>query len=266
MIYDINGNAITDPLNQFIDNTDMDYEYDSSGSVNYTVIRVYRTKIDGTKQYPFVYVPFGVGTSTWSTLDMMCSKKFPLGINAGVFDGSTKPSGLTIQNGVLLKQGPAGYVSERRPLIIDADGNLGCVADDADGNSLINNGVVSAVCGFGSIIENYAPIDVSYIPNATDQAQRQIIGQFGNGDYAILTCEGRNHDHSDGWTMAEAQAICQKIGLKFAYNLDGGGSTETVVGKRQTNTIYEGTTGRKVPTFIVFNGSSAFGEMNMYRG
>ena len=58
--------------------------------------------------------------------------------------------------------------------------------------------------------------------------------------------------------IAEAQTICQKIGLKFAYNLDGGGSTETILGKKQINTIYENQTGRKVPSFIVFNGTDEY--------
>ena len=50
---------------------------------------------------------------------------------------------------------------------------------------------------------------------------------------------------------------CKKLGLKFAYNLDGGGSTETMFGYKHLNTIYDGTTGRQVPTFIVFTGSTS---------
>ena len=48
------------------------------------------------------------------------------------------------------------------------------------------------------------------------------------------------------------------MGLKFAFALDGGGSTETVIGETQINTIYEGTYGRKVPTYIIFNGTGIF--------
>ena len=265
MIYNVKGNKIIDPLDTFANNVNIDYEFDSSGNVNYSCIRVYRKKIDGTLQYPFVYAPFGVEHCSWSTLDMNLIKRFPLAINAGIFDTSdTTPVGVVIQNGVLIQDGPAGTQTERRTLTIDGNGNLASVADDSNGAALVSNGIVSAVCGFGPIIVDYEAADVSYIPNRNDNAQRQIFGQFGNGDYCILTCEGRNHDHSDGWTMAEAQAVCQKLGLKFAFNLDGGGSTETVFGGRQINTIYEGSTGRKVPTFIVFNGSSTFGEMNMY--
>ena len=55
-----------------------------------------------------------------------------------------------------------------------------------------------------------------------------------------------------------AQTVCKKLGLKFAYNLDGGGSTETMFCGKHFNTIYENVTGRKVPTFIVFNGGTVF--------
>jgi hypothetical protein len=136
-------------------------------------------------------------------------------------------------------------------------------AYDADANTLVQNGAVSVICGFMAIIKDYEAVPQSEwnnISHYTQNAQRQIIGQFGNGDYAIVTCEGRNYQHSDGWTIAEAQTVCLKLGLKFAYNLDGGGSTETMIGFKHFNTIYESTTGRKVPTFIVFNGVSDFGE------
>ena len=148
-----------------------------------------------------------------------------------------------------------------KPLTIDNQGNLGYAEYNADADTLVSSGVVSAVTGFMPIIVDYKPVpstEWNRVSHYTENTQRQIIGQFGNGDYAIITCEGRGYDNSDGWTLAEAQTICQKHGLKFAYNLDGGGSTETMLGYKPINTIYEGTTGRKVQTFIVFNGKNVF--------
>ena len=74
----------------------------------------------------------------------------------------------------------------------------------------------------------------------------------------LLTSEGRSFDNSVGLTMGDAQRICKTLGVKFAYNLDGGGSTQTVIGKRIVNSVYEGTSGRKRGTFIVFNGTTVF--------
>ena len=250
----------------FMQNVDVDYIYDSVGNANYTLLRIYRKRVDGKTQFPFVYAPNGTDPATKSALDIAMDN-WLLTINAGVFSTETwmgnadlplEPLGILIQNGIVLQNGPCGYTSVRKALTIDENGDMACVAENADTSQLIANGVISAVCGFGSIIENYEAVDITYIPDRTSNAQRQIIGQFGNGDYAILTCEGRNYDHSDGWTIEEAQNVCIKYGLKFAFVLDGGGSAETVLGKKQINTIYEGTTGRKVPTFIVFNGKNVF--------
>ena len=256
-IYDYQGNEVlNESLQNFIDNIDVDYAFDEDTNANYTVIRVYKKKLDGSLQYPFVYAPNGAGAGTKSTLDMITDDGWMLAINAGVFNTSNnKPDGVVVQNGVIVQDSIASIHTGARPLTIDSNGDLSYVSAETTGSQIVANGIVSAVCGFRPII-----VDYEAFAESTDQtnAQRQIIGQFGNGDYAIVTCEGRNFDHSDGWTLTEAVAVCKKIGLKFAYNLDGGGSTETVLGKKQLNTIYENATGRIVPTFIVFNGKSTF--------
>lgn len=257
MIYDVSGNIISNSAaGDFADNMELDYEYDAATNANYTVMRIYQTKIDGTKQYPFVR------SNRMSALDLSAIENWLVIINAGLGVSAQQPiDGVVIENGVIINGNPATYHTGAEPLIIDADGNLSYANADATGASLLAGGAVSATCGFCPIIVDYETVafpTVGHVSHFTQNAQRQIIGQFGNGDYAIITCEGRDYDHSDGWTLAEAQTICQKLGLKFAYNLDGGGSTETVLGKKQINTIYEGATGRTVPTFIVFNGTTSF--------
>jgi len=256
-------------LSEFIDNTDIDYAFDENTGANYTVIRVYKHKIDGTEQYPFVYAPNGAGSGDKSTLELMQDEAWLLAINAGIFDMTNcTPDGVTIQNNTVIKNAVSAVHPECKPLTIDAKGDLGYATYDANANTLVSQGIVSAVCGFIPIIIDYDPVPSSEwnaVSHYTDNAQRQIIGQFGNGDYAIVTCEGRGFNNSDGWTLAEAQTICQKIGLKFAYNLDGGGSTETMIGKYPVNTVYEGTKGRKVPTFIVFNGKDTFSIPSIVR-
>lgn len=255
-------------FDEFLDNIDVDYAYDSATGANYTVIRVYKNKLDGTKQYPFAVVP-DVNEIKYSTLDFM--EKFAddngylLAINSGLGSPATHQiDGIVVQNGVVVHNTPAVYHAGSMPLTIDVNGDLSYASSDADANELVANGVVSALCGFCPIIVDYNTVNpptVSNVTHFTQNAQRQIIGQFGNGDYAIVTCEGRDFDNSDGWTIAEAQTICKKLGLKFAYNLDGGGSTQTVIGKKQLNTIYENEKGRKLPSFIVFNGKTELGVM-----
>lgn len=251
------------PLDLFIDNIDVDYRFDATSNANYTVIRVYKNTIHGGKQYPFVFAPNGAeaaGSRNKSTYEMNTEYGFVLALNAGIFDQSNgKPDGVLIMNGESFQTGASTTHSQCKPLWIDEDGDLHSSAYDTSSADLISQGCVSAVCGFMPIIVDYDPVPSSEwndVSHYYDNAQRQIIGQFGNGDYAIVTCEGRNYQNSDGWTIAEAQTVCQEIGLKFAYNLDGGGSTELMLGMKHVNTIYDGTYGRKVPTFIVFNGTA----------
>ena len=249
-------------IDSFIDNVDIDYSYDESTGANYTIIRVYRDKIDGTKQYPFVYAPNGAEACQMSTYEIAHNDGWLLAINGGIFNTTThKADGPLVENGIIYQNSSSQTHPNCRPLIISNTGELSEGSTNADATTLVNNGAISVICGFMAIVKNYQAVPSSEWNNVshyTQNAQRQIIGQFGNGDYAIITCEGRNFDNSDGWTIAEAQQICIKHGLKFAYNLDGGGSTETMLGLKHLNTIYEGTDGRKVPTFIVFNGTDKF--------
>lgn len=264
-IDELKENGGDSALDTFIANTDIAHLYDDTTGAYYTVIRVYKQKIDGTYQYPFVYAPNGANAGNKSTLDMTKSDGWLLAINGGVFDTSTlKPDGIVIQNGVSIHNAPTATHSACKPLTINENGILGYASADADTADLIADGIVSAVCGFMPIIIDYESVpenEWNSVSHYTQNTQRQIIGQWGNGDYAIITCEGRGFHNSDGWTIAEAQAICRKHGLKFAYNLDGGGSTETMLGLKPVNTIYENITGRKVPTFIVFNGTDSFSQL-----
>ena len=262
MIYDYNGVCIS-AKEIFADNMHLDYEYDDNTGANYYVLRIYKNKVDGTKQYPFVRIP-EPNNQVYSALDVARNENWNVTINAGLgWKQIGLPiDGIAIENSILIHDAPTTYHVGSIPLTIDASGNLGYATANATGSELLANGIVSAILGFCPIIVDYEPVDppvVEHITHFTENAQRQIIGQFGNDDYCILTCEGRNYDHSDGWTIAEAQTICQRLGLKFAYNLDGGGSTETVLFKKQLNSVYQGSTGRKLPSFIVFNGSDEYG-------
>lgn len=255
----VTGSGSSD-YDKFRQNMTLDYGYDAETGTSYTTIRVYKKKTDGTLQYPFVFVPNKNGAPICSGLDVATNYGFPLTINAGCGGTVGYPIGTLISNGVVVNQGPTEPHPTSLPLTIDSNGDLWYANADDDAESMVANGIVSAVCGFMPIIKNYEAVpDTEWttgVDHYTQRAQRQIIGQYANGDYAIITCDGRGFANSPGWTIAEEQNICLNLGLKFAYNLDGGGSTSVVIGKKQLNLIYEGATGRKVPAFIVFNGGT----------
>jgi len=265
MIYNISGNVVSpSAMEEFADNVAVEHKYDEITQIEYSIVRVSKIKTDGTEQYPFVYAPSGTGASKQSALEMNRIKGFCLAMNSGVgasaSGGGYTPLGVLIQNGVLIQQGSHPNLYQ---LTINNNGDLGFQNPNTDGATLIANGIISALCGFCPLVIDYDAVDVSYynwISHYNQKTQRQIIGQFGNGDYAIISSEGRGFDNSEGCTIEEAISVCQKNNLKFAFNLDGGGSVETVIGKKQVNIIYENSAGRAVPNYIVFNGTNAFKE------
>ena len=264
MLYDVNGFPLFDTAAaEFSENMVLYNEYDAASNANYILLRVFQTKRNGEKQFPFVRAP---GRTQATAL--MEQEDWQLIINGGLGVSEDQPvDGILIENGVVRHDKPCTYHVGSQPLTIDEDGNLGYAPADADAASLVKNGIVSATCGFCPIVEDFRKIEPLADVNINgegnhfqDNAQRQIIGQFGNGDYAILSCEGRGYDNSDGWTLAEAQDVCIKNGLRFAYNLDGGRSVATIVNKKliTTNLLQYSGEARIVPSFIVFNGSSRF--------
>lgn len=54
---------------------------------------------------------------------------------------------------------------------------------------------------------------------------RTIIGQYANDDLILIVVDGRQGDWSKGITLERLQDKLLELGVKDAYNLDGGGST-----------------------------------------
>lgn len=263
--YDGAGNIIYTSGPSWDDEITVEQLRNEAAATNYYVITIPQTRTDGSKQYPFVFVPNGSSGGTMSTLTMMRTYGFYFGMNGGYFDYAqtytNRPYGITIENSTIIREDDS-YFNSNYTLKIDENGKLGFAYPMDTGvtaQDVLESGAVSAICGLVPLVVEGQPANVpSPWWTSSDRAQRQIIGQKANGDYVIVTCEGRGFDNSQGFTVSEARSLCVSMGLDFAMAVDGGGSTETVIGDEQINTIYEGTTGRVVPTYIVFNGTDTF--------
>lgn len=268
MIYNSDGKTVN--------NHGINYEYrrDSVTGAFYTIVNIPQVDSDGNKQYPFVLWDNYPNGGNKSVIQMNRTRNFRVAINAGRFaapyggttDVTGMPQGIVIQNGEN-KTGTVTGSSGDRVLTINNNGELGYANVTDSPATLIASGIVSAVSGFVPIIVNYNNIEESdsSITYPTDSAgsvdsQRQILGQYNNGDYIIISTEGRNNQGGGFFTVPQLQELCKSLGLKFAFLLDGGGSTQTVIGQKQLNQPYSGELpeGRHVPTFIVFNGTTEF--------
>lgn len=60
---------------------------------------------------------------------------------------------------------------------------------------------------------------------AKSRQPRSIIGSYANDDLIFIVIDGRNSNWSKGISLERLQDKLLKLGVKNAYNLDGGGST-----------------------------------------
>lgn len=244
-------------------------EYGRTNGASYVLARIPKICNNGNALRPKVRLTSEDGTLTGtkiSALKYAQNNDTIFTVNAGLFDMSAMtPLGQTIIDGVSLTNTPmtddngtAISDVECYPLCIDANGDLSApYARSVDTADMIADGIVHAVTGWGKIVDNFVACSDT-VENEIVHAGtyiRQCIGQYQNGDYFICTVDmSRNTiENEAGITYADLAELLISKGVKFAYSLDGGGSAETVIEKRQINPIYEGTIGRAVPTVIVFD-------------
>ena len=260
MIYDINGNVVVST--ELFKNINI--EYNRANSTSYVFIRIPKKTNEGKTITPKIaltsdtYNGQKLSTLEWA----IAHNQNALVVNAGLFDGTSAiPVGVTIINGTGIQNvTPSVSGVSKYPLCIDDNGDfcapyLDCQLTNAE---VISDGYDNAVTGWGTPIVDYDIADSAtfYEPTHDNEAiPQQVIGQFQNGDYFIMTSDGNRGSiaNETGMTYAQISTILKNKGVKFAYALDGGGSAETVTGVRQVNPIYENTKGRPVATVIYFS-------------
>ena len=248
-------------LSSFQQNITVDYYWDKDTSTRYSIVRIYKHRVDGGVQIPLLDCIAPQGNPQYSAKELAIAKGCHFVMNCAIFNINShgEPEGVLIVNRQIINNAPTARHGDVYILTIDANGDLGAAAPNTDANALIQNGIVSACCGFSPLVVDYleTPHPESYVKDGNHynaSQMRQVIGQCENGDYAVITCEGRGNENSVGWTVPETAQICIKHGLKFAYDCDGGRSTQTIIGKKQINKDY----GRKVGTYIYFNGTNSY--------
>lgn len=150
-------------------------------------------------------------------------------------------------------------LNDRWTLAIGDDNTLTSFPPDVQASEIRNKGYNNTVSGFGPIISDGKIIvkDGDYSPNTIVSHPRQVIAQLPNKDLIFFSCDGReNNTHTmveKGMTLQEvAETLLDHYDIQFAYNLDGGGSTASVVRSHKLNRSMDEnkTTERKVLDFL----------------
>lgn len=111
-------------------------------------------------------------------------------------------------------------------------------------DNLLNDNIVNCLSGFSPLVVNHNAFDFSDITNLSGTSEiaqkfsdslpvkhpRQIIGQDDDNNFYIFSIMGR-FNNSKGFNYQEMVNYCLSKHLKNAFNLDGGGSMQTVYNK-----------------------------------
>jgi hypothetical protein len=174
-------------------------------------------------------------------------------INAGIFlVADNTADGITIMNGNILKDGVCEQFNvEQYVLGIKANGEMKSYRG-MTAQQILDDGCIDAVTGFVPLFENSAAVDntiLSICPHYNIKHPRQIVGILSTGDFFTFCCDGRT-DGEEGMTLKECiNTLSELASIKYAFNLDGGGSTQTATYHKEVNRRLDG---RKVPNVIAF--------------
>lgn len=179
-------------------------------------------------------------------------KKATVTINASVWNTNANLYyGVQIYNGEIISDTTHDW---RWTLGIKSDNQLVAYEPGVTSQQILEDGCNNAFTGFIPLILNGASVSQnikdSYI-DGTKKYTRQVIAQKTNKDLLVFTCDGISD--SKGMTIDDVIRVLLSFGdISFAFHLDGGGSTQTVVRNRLINQVTDGNgyTERPVPDFL----------------
>ncbi len=132
-------------------------------------------------------------------------------------------SGYVIRNGVVYRDSAKG----NDILCIYSDGSMEVVNDkDYSADELVEKGVWQAY-SFGPGLVTNGSISVTKdqeVGKAMASNPRTAIGLIDNNHFVFVVSDGRT-DESEGLSLYQLAEFMTNLGIKTAYNLDGGGSS-----------------------------------------
>ena len=186
--------------------------------------------------------------------------------NASTFSANPiRLHGEQLLNGQILKSVKGdeyAEVDKRWTLAIGDDNTLEAFQPNITAEQIRNKGYNNTVSAFGPLIIDGKNVlgDEGYSSNDTQNHPRQVIAQLPNKDIIFFSCDGRETNHAwsteKGMTLKEVvNTLFDHYDIKFAYNLDGGGSTSSVVRSHKINKSLDDnkTSERKVADFLYIN-------------
>ena len=161
---------------------------------------------------------------TATTSDMASAHDAVLAINGDNY--GSREQGYVIRNGIVYRS----TADDSDALCIYADGSFEIV-DPAtvSAEQLVEQGVWQAF-SFGPALIEDGVVSVSQndeVGRAKASNPRTAIGIIDKNHYVFVVSDGRT-DESEGLSLYQLAQFMQQLGVTYAYNLDGGGSSTMV--------------------------------------
>lgn len=192
---------------------------------------------------------------TDTTSDMAANNNAVLAINGDYY--GARQSGYVIRNGKLYRD----TSGNRDALVIQKNGEFKFVSESETSASELLQDRALQVFSFGPVLLNNGEISVGEndeVGMAMASNPRTAIGYLGNNHYVFVVSDGRTSE-SAGLSLYELASFMKELGVKDAYNLDGGGSSTMVFkGEIINNPTTSGRSGeeRAVSDIVYIGGES----------
>lgn len=169
---------------------------------------------------------------TEKTSTMAAREEAVLAINGDYYGARVK--GYVIRGGVLYRETKNRGTED---LVIYGDGTMKIICeDDVSAEQLLADGAVEVFSfGPGLIEDGVVTVSSSYeVGQAMASNPRTAIGQIDDLHYVFVVSDGRT-SASAGLSLYNLACFMSELGVKTAYNLDGGGSSTMVFNGRVIN-------------------------------
>lgn len=173
-------------------------------------------KVNKASQVKSEFAGGSFSSKTEETSEIAKNNKAVFAVNGGGIQYKSRST--VIRNGKVYRSGFAPLEVRKNGTLFIGDGRR--TTDD-----MLKQGVLHTF-DFGPelLINGKVPSFKDQDWFTTVRAPRTAIGQRKPYEYIIITVDGRSSE-SSGMTFAELVKVFQSKGVKWAYNLDGGGST-----------------------------------------
>ena len=170
---------------------------------------------------------------TAKTSEMALANNAVLAIN-GDFYGAQE-TGYVLRNGVLYRDTAQ---NGQEDLVIYEDGSFEIIVEDqVTAQELLDKGAVQ-ILSFGPALVTDSEISVTAdeeVGKAKSSNPRTAIGVIDDLHYVFVVSDGRT-DESEGLSLYQLAQFMSGLGVRTAYNLDGGGSSTMVFNGTVINT------------------------------